>query len=99
MADDDNRLAVTVPAEHRAFAKEVAAAKVQDPMPTFAALAETTGIPVEDLVHYALVRWAAAGSELLMAVEPQVLRDLVEAKDREEWDRVAGIIEWLAAGS
>lgn len=68
-------------------------------MPTFAVLADTTGIPVEDLVHYALVRWAAAGSELLMAVEPQVLRDLVEAKDREDWDRVAGIVDWLAAGS
>jgi hypothetical protein len=90
---------MTVPAEHRAFANEVAAVKAQDPMPTFAALAEATGIPVDDLVHYALVRWAAAGSELLMAVEPQALRDLVEAKDREDWDRVAGIIDWLAAGS
>jgi hypothetical protein len=90
---------MTVPAEHRAFANEVAAAKAQDPMPTFAALAETTGLPVEDLVHYALVRWAAAGSELLMAVEPQALRDLVEAKDHEDWDRVAGIIDWLTAGS
>ena len=90
---------MTVPAEHRAFANEVATAKAQDPMPTFAALAETTGLPVEDLVHYALVRWAAAGSELLMAVEPQALRDLVEAKDHEDWDRVAGIIDWLTAGS
>ncbi len=68
-------------------------------MPTFAALAETTGIPVEDLVHYALARWAAAGAELLMAVEPQALRDLVDAKDRGDWDRVAGIIDWLVAGS
>jgi hypothetical protein len=90
---------MTVPVEHRAFANEVAAAKAQDPMLTFAALAETTGIPVEDLVHYALARWAAAGSELLMAVEPPVLRDLVEAKDRQDWHRVAGILDWLAAGS
>lgn len=73
--------------------------KVQDPMPTFAALAKETGIPVDDLVHYALVRWAAAGAEFLMAVEPQALRDLIEAKDRGDWDRVAGIIDWLAAGS
>jgi hypothetical protein len=90
---------MTVPAEHQAFANEVAAAKAQDPMPTFVGLAETTGLPVEDLVHYALVRWAAAGSEALMAVEPQALRDLVEAREREDWDRVAGIIDWLAAGS
>jgi hypothetical protein len=89
---------MAVPAEHRAFAGEVAAAKAQDPMPTFAALAVTTGIPVDDLVHYALVRWAAAGSELLMAVEPEALRDLVAAREREDWDRVAGIIDWLAAG-
>lgn len=89
---------MTVPAEHRAFASRVAEAKVQDPMPTFAALAETTGIPVDDLVHYALVRWAAAGSELLMAIEPQALRDLVAAREREDWDRVAGIVDWLAAG-
>lgn len=67
-------------------------------MATFAALAETTGIPVDDLVHYALVRWAAAGSELLMAIEPQALRDLVQAREREDWDRVGGIIDWLAAG-
>ena len=68
-------------------------------MPTFAALAEATGVPVDDLVHFALVRWAAAGSELLMAVEPQALRDLVEAREREDWERVAGIIDWLASGS
>ncbi len=89
---------MTVPAEHRAFANEVMAAKAQDPLPTFAALAETTGIPMGDLVHYALVRWVAAGSELLMAVEPQALRDLLEAREREDWDRVAGIVDWLAAG-
>lgn len=90
---------MTVPAEHRAFAREVAVAKAQDPMRTFAALAETTGIAVDDLVHYALVRWAAAGSEFLMAVEPQALRDLVEAREREDWERVAGIVDWLAAGT
>jgi hypothetical protein len=67
-------------------------------MATFAALAETTGIPVDDLVHYALVRWASAGSEALMAAEPQALLDLKAARDAEDWDRVAGIVDWLAAG-
>ncbi|HEY5816375.1 MAG TPA: DUF6027 family protein [Solirubrobacterales bacterium] len=89
---------MTVPAEHRAFAREVEVSKAQDPMATFAALAETTGIAVDDLVHYALVRWAAAGSEALMATEPQALRDLKAARDNEDWDRVAGIVDWLAAG-
>jgi hypothetical protein len=87
-----------VPEEHRAFADRVDATRIQDPMPTFRALAETTRIPVEDLVHYALVRWAASGSEALMAIEPQALRDLVAARGREDWEAVAGIVDWLAAG-
>ena len=88
---------VKVPAEHRAFAAAVAATQAQDPAPTFAALSETTGIPIDDLVHYALVRWTAGGSELLMSTEPQVLRDLVAARKREDWDAVAGIVDWLVA--
>jgi len=87
-----------VPEEHRAFAEQVASALAQDPMPTFQALAATTRIPVDDLLHYALVRWAAAGSEALMSIEPQGLRDLVAARRREDWQAVAGIVDWLAAG-
>jgi hypothetical protein len=71
---------------------------MQDPMPTFRALSETTRIPVDDLVHHALARWAAQGSEALMAVEPPVLRDLVAARRREDWEAVGGIVDWLAAG-
>jgi hypothetical protein len=87
-----------VPEQHRAFAEQVVSARAQDPMPTFQALAATTRIPVDDLVHYALVRWAASGSEALMSIEPRVLRDLVEARRREDWQAVAGIVDWLAAG-
>jgi hypothetical protein len=87
-----------VPEEHRAFADRVASARMQDPMPTFQALSATTRIPVDDLVHYALVRWAASGSEALMAIDPHVLRDLVAARQREDWEAVAGIVDWLAAG-
>ena len=88
-----------VPEEHRAFADSVEATRMQDPMPTFRALSEATRIPVEDLVHHALVRWAASGSEALMAIEPQVLSDLVAARRREDWEAVAGIVDWLAAGN
>lgn len=56
------------------------------------------GVPVDDLMHHALVRWVAAGSEALMALEPRVLGDLVDARRREDWTSVAGIIDWLAAG-
>ena len=67
-------------------------------MPTFATLSEVTGVPVETLVHFALVRWASAGAEALLAVEPQVLRELVAARRREDWTAVAGIVDWLEAG-
>ena len=89
---------MTVPPEHAAFAAQAEAALAVDPMPTFRALSETTGVPVDTLVHLALVRWASAGSEALMAVEPQVLRDLIDARAREAWNAVGGIIDWLEAG-
>jgi hypothetical protein len=56
-------------------------------------------VPVDDLMHHALVRWVAAGSEALLAIEPRVLQDLIEARDREDWATVAGIIDWLRAGT
>jgi hypothetical protein len=90
---------VAVPPEHREFARAVEASRAVDPLPTFRNLSEVTGVPVDDLVHHALVRWASAGGEALMAVEPQVLRDLFAARQREDWDAVAGIVDWLEAGS
>ena len=87
-----------VPPEHREFARTAEDALVVDPMPAFHALAEATGVPVDTLVHLALVRWASAGSEALMAIEPLVLRDLIAARAREDWIAVAGMIDWLEAG-
>src|SRR4051812_3127638 len=87
-----------IPPEHREFARTVEASAAVDPMPTFRNLSAATGVPVDALVHHALVRWAAAGSEALMAAEPQVLRELIEARRREDWAAVAGIVDWLEAG-
>jgi hypothetical protein len=89
---------VTVPPEHHAFADTVDASKLQDWRPTFERLSENTGVPVDDLVHHALVRWVSAGSEALLAIEPEMLRRLYEAREREDWDAVAGIVDWLRAG-
>ncbi len=89
---------MTVPPEHEAFAVQATEALAVDPMPTFRALSDETGVPVDTLVHFALVRWASAGSEALMAVEPQVLRELIAARAREDWTAVAGIVDWLEAG-
>jgi hypothetical protein len=89
---------VAVPEEHRVFVERAEAALAVDPMPTFRALSQETGVPVDTLVHLALVRWASAGSEALMSLEPQALRDLIAARGREDWVAVAGIIDWLEAG-
>jgi hypothetical protein len=89
---------MSVPPEHRDFADQVAASSLQDPLPAFRNLSAATGVPVEDLVHHALVRWASAGSEALLSIEPQILRDLADARAREDWRAVAGIVDWLAAG-
>jgi hypothetical protein len=67
-------------------------------MPTLRRLSETTAIPVDDLVHHALARWVSAGSEALLAIGPQVLEELVDARRREDWEKVGGIIDWLEAG-
>lgn len=87
-----------VPPQHAAFAEQVAAAQGTDPLPTFANLSTETGVPVADLTHYALVRWASAGAEALMAIAPPVLAELLEAREAEDWPKVAGILDWLAAG-
>jgi hypothetical protein len=89
---------VIVPPEHHEFARQAAASKAIDPMPTFERLSAETRIPVDDLVHHALVRWASAGAEALMSIRPQVLDQLVDARRREDWATVAGIIDWLEAG-
>jgi hypothetical protein len=89
---------VDVPPEHRDFARAVEASSALDPMPALRNLSAATGVPVDDLVHHALVRWTSAGAEALMAIEPQALRDLIDARRREDWDAVAGIVDWLEAG-
>jgi hypothetical protein len=87
-----------VPPEHREFARQAEASLVVDPQPTFENLSAATGVPVDVLVHYALVRWASAGAEALLSVEPRALHDLIAARRREDWAAVAGIIDWLEAG-
>ena len=87
-----------VPPEHREFARAAELSLEVDPMPTFEALSEATGVPVETLVHHALVSWASSGAEALMAMEPAALRELIEARKREDWRRVAGIVDWFEAG-
>jgi hypothetical protein len=83
---------------HANFRRAVADSRLVDPAPTFAQLSATTGVPVDDLVHHALARWASSGAEALLFIGPAVLRDLVAARRAGDWERVAGIIDWLEAG-
>lgn len=80
------------------FRAAVAASLAADPMPTFTQLAANLGVPVEDVVHYALVRWASAGSEALMSAPPEVFADLARAADNGDLERVRGIVAFLLSG-
>jgi hypothetical protein len=91
-------MGVTDDDPHADFRRAVADSRLQDPMTTFRRLSETTGVPVDDLVHHALTRWASAGSEALLFIGPTVLKDLVAARRAGDWERVGGIIDWLEAG-
>jgi hypothetical protein len=83
---------------HANFRADVDLSRRVDPMPTFQALAQATGLPVEAVVHHALVRYASEGGAALLALEPHALRALISARKKEDWPKVAGIIDWLEAG-
>jgi hypothetical protein len=80
------------------FRAQVAASLASDPMPTFRTLAARLGVPVDDVVHYALHRWAAAGSEALLAGPPEALVELARAAEAGDLQRVRGIAGFLLAG-
>jgi hypothetical protein len=80
------------------FRDAVALSQRVDPMPTLEALARNTDLPVAQVVHHALVRYAADGAEALLALGPESLRRLVAARKAEDWQKVASMIDWLEAG-
>lgn len=80
------------------FRRAIAESKALDPMQTLRTLAANVDVPVDDVVHYALSRWAAAGSEALMSGPPEVLLRLRAAADAGDLDAVRGIVDFLMAG-
>ena len=80
------------------FRAAVSASLAADPMPTFTQLAANLGVPVEDVIHYALFRWASAGSEALMSGPPEVFADLARAVDDGDLERARGIVRFFIAG-
>ncbi len=71
---------------HANFKAEVACYTAADPMPTLENLGKNTGIPVECLIRYVLVKYAASGSEALLAMEPIAFRQMKEHIARAEQD-------------
>ncbi len=95
--------------DHSNFIAEVDNYSKVDPMPTLRNLSASTGVPVEKLVRYVLVKWAASGSEALLAMTPivfQQMRDHVAGAEREgteeaklrAYEALRKIVSWLNAG-
>ncbi len=95
--------------DHANFIAEVEAYSKTDPMPTLRNLSAATGVPVDTLVRYVLVKWAASGSEALLAMRPIVFQQMQAHVARAEeagtveakvlaYDALRGMISWLGGG-
>ena len=80
------------------FRQAVRQALRVDPKPTLENLARNTGLSYEEVVHHALVRYAADGAEALLAIEPHALTELIKARKAGDWTKVGSIVDWLEAG-
>ena len=91
---------------HANFKADVACYTTADPMPTLENLSKGTGIPVEYLVRYILVKYAASGSDARMAMDPIVFRQMrdhiaraeedgSEAAKLRAYDSLKVMISWL----
>ena len=94
---------------HANFKADVTAYTSADPLPTLETLSRGTGIPVECLIRYVLVKYAASGADALLAMRPVVLRQMEEhvaTAEKEDTDAarlraytaLKSMIEWLALG-
>jgi hypothetical protein len=95
---------------HANFKAEVACYTVADPLPTLEYLSAGTGVPVGSLIRYVLVKWAASGSEAMMAMDPIVFRQMREHVERAEkdgseaarlkaYEALKQMIAWLGVGT
>jgi hypothetical protein len=80
------------------FRAACAKSRLIDPMPTLRNLSQNTAVPLDDVVHHALVKFCSSGAEALLFIGPDVLRELVDARRAENWEKIAGLIDWLQAG-
>ena len=83
----------------RKYVEAVRTSTEIDPMPTVRQLAKNVGLTPDEIVHHVLVQWATSGSQALMATTPLALRQLKEAADTGDIDKVRGIVSWLLTGA
>lgn len=94
---------------HANFKAEVADYTVTDPIPTLEGLSQATGVPVEALARYVLVKYATSNAEMLLQLGPLALRQMeahiakAEAADTAEarlaaYEALKAMVEWLRAG-
>src|SRR5712675_1636984 len=99
-ADDDR---------HANFKADVACYSAADPLPTLNNLSRGTGIPVECLVRYVLVKYAASASDALLGTEPIVFRQMRQHVDKAEvegtpearlraYEALKEMVAWLGTG-
>jgi len=100
---------VWAPDDHHAnFKADVACYTAADPLPTLENLSKASGIPVGCLIRYVLVKWAASGSEALLATGPIVYGQMQAHIQRAEEDgsdaaklrayaALKGMVEWLGS--
>ena len=90
------------------FKAQVAEYSRNDPLPTLEQLSGNTGIPVGALARYILVRWAAEGSETLMALGPRTVERMAQVTAAAEedgsdaarlaaYETLRAMISWLRA--
>ena len=98
---------------HANFKAEVACYTVHDPLPTLQRLSAGTGVPVESIVRYVLVKYATSGSDALLAMTPIVFRQMQDIIERAElrpeqgradaklaaYESLKKIVQWLALGA
>ena len=94
---------------HANLKADVSAYTSHDPLPTLQNLSNGTGIPVECLVRYVLVKYAASGSDALLAMRPIVVRQMEDHVAKAELENtdaarlrayaaLKSMISWLALG-
>ena len=69
---------------HANFRADVACYTAVDPLPTMHRLSELTGVALDDLIRYVLVKYAASASDALLSLDPIVFRQMKEHVARAE---------------